>query len=183
MKRFLLPIGLCLLAAAPSSAVPLTWHVIGVWEDGGGLSGSFVYDADAGAFGLYSDVQLFTTAGGSYAGELYFDESPGFLSGSIASAFVTDAGIADLTGTSALGLTYSGFLTNAGGTIDLFAPDTIEAACNNPTCFSAGAPFRELTWGRVSTDPSAVPEPATGMLLGIGGLTLWFCRRGQRRPS
>lgn len=177
MRTYLLTLLLSVILVAPASAVPVQWFVDGVFEDGGSLTGTFVYDADIAVFGQYSGVNLMTTAAGMFPGEIYLDESPGFLSGPNVSAFVTDASLPDLTGTPALGLTVLVPLTNAGGTIDLFPHDTIEAVCNNPTCFSAVAPVRRLESGTVSTIPPAVPEPATWTLIGLGALALVARRR------
>ncbi len=149
---------LCLAASA--SAGPLTWSITGLFNDGGTVSGSFVFDADTNA---YSSIDVTTTDGTIRSGAHYTlynpccPDDPTFL------LFVTGVG-GDLTGTPVLSTILLSPMTNAGGTIgfDLAAQFHGEESCNAPGCGGPAPPQRDFVSGSVTA--STVPEPGTFVL-------------------
>lgn len=179
---------LCIIVLGPATAhaVPVTWYLSGVtFDDGGTATGSFVYDATA--MPAYSSIDITTTAGTVLPGASYLFLNPDLSTPFNLRVLVTAAPPADLTGTQALGLSFSAPLNLASGIVPLFG--ATEATCSTATCNTAGAPFRNLTAGVVTTtNPTA---PAQGIptmsnytllltmlgLLLVGGIALVKTKR------
>jgi hypothetical protein len=164
-----------LFLAASASAGPLTWVVNGQFDDGGTISGSFVYDADTGQ---YSSVDVITTPGSTRSGADYLlypccTYLADFL------VFVTTTG--DLTGTPVLTAYLLSSMTNAGGTINLATAGSgfewySEESCLDVFCTDGTGAQRYVVSGEVST--TTIPEPST-FLLALPLCALIALRRPQ----
>ena len=146
VRKILLAFALCLsqLAATSSMAVPILWTFSGAtFDDGGGASGSFVYDAPSNT---YSALDITTTAGSSFGGAAYHAVHPHF--GTPSSSHLTASPIAagDFTGVPAFLLAYTSALTDLGGTVALGGATILELQCTTANC-SAGNGLRELISG------------------------------------
>ena len=165
------------LLASAASAGPITWAVNGAFDDGGAISGSFIYNAD---LNLYSSIDVTTTAGSTLGGAHYTLSNPCCTPLSSFLLFVTTTG--DLTGTPVLSVYLDGPMTDAGGTINLaIAADKLpyfsEESCSNATCGSPAGDERYVVSGDVSSN--LVPEPTTWVLL-AGPLAAILYFRRQR---
>lgn len=181
---------LCFIALGPvtAHAVPVTWYLSGVtFDDGGTATGTFVYDATA--LPAYSSIDITTTAGTVLPGASYLFLEPDLSTPVNLRVLVTAAAPADLTGTQALGLVFSAPLNFASDIVSIVG--ATEATCLTATCNTAGAPFRGLTAGVVTTTnptPLAqeIPTMSTytilltmlGLLL-VGGFALVTTKRSN----
>jgi hypothetical protein len=100
------------ISAVPALASPVTWQVSNVvFDDGGTLAGTFIFDA---AIGAYSSIDISSTAGTTITSNRHysspFTPSPGNSSLMIA---VANASL-PLEGQDALVLTWGADLTDAG---------------------------------------------------------------------
>ncbi len=163
---------LCLVCSF-GHAVPLTWNVSGGFDDGGQLSGNFIFDADLGLGGL-SSVAITTTAGSVFGGSTYaVGDVFQFQNETIGLGFLlilrslTDG--TDLT----LNIKNPGVpvLSNAGGAFTAVPADWDEF---NPTT-GARRRLDATVGGTLSSVP--VPEPASALLLGLGLLGLNWARK------
>ncbi len=148
------------LLASAASAGPITWAVNGAFDDGGAISGSFIYNAD---LNLYSSIDVTTTAGSTLGGAHYTLSNPCCTPLSSFLLFVTTTG--DLTGTPVLSVYLDGPMTDAGGTINLaIAADKLpyfsEESCSNATCGSRQE-TRDM-WFRATCLPILCPNPLRG---------------------
>ncbi len=186
-----------------ATATPLTWYLDGVtFVDGGSASGSFVFDADAGApcgtlvhCGLFSNVNIVTTSGSGMSGAVYTvvcgtdlascgAGSPDFTQ----VVFLTSTS-PDQSGQPFLqfifsqdGISGGGGLTNLGGTVDISGQDVTGGVVNEMTCFDGNCaqpnfPFRFSITGSVEAE--AVPEPSSALLAG-GAAALFGLMRLRR---
>jgi hypothetical protein len=181
---------LCIMALGPvtAHAVSVTWYLSGVtFSDGGTATGSFVYDATA--MPEYSSINITTTAGSVLSGASYIFLKPGHSTPYNLRPLVTAPPPADLTGTHSIGLGFSTPLNFASGIVPLVG--ATEVTCSTATCNTAGAPFRNLTAGVVTTtNPTApaqgIPTMSTytllltilGLLL-VGGIALVTTKRSN----
>jgi hypothetical protein len=162
-------------------AGPVTWTVTGTFDDGGVMSGFFVFDADVmpPPFPDLSDWDISTT-GGDTAVFFPFDFTP---ANSLAGYDPTTQRLGMHSNATfqllpppnfaqflELSLVLTSPLTDAGGavSVDLTNPFTDE-------CFNC-VPFRTLTSASVS---SPVPEPSSIVLL--GGCVIILTVRARRR--
>lgn len=157
----------CAMFSMPfvADAALVKWELSGGFNDGGTLTGSFVFDADVE---MYSSVAITTTAGGLFAGTSY-DSSDVTQESKFLLNVVTNFGLPDLTGQNAFGFSFESALTNAGGTVPIdvdFGFFPAESSCNTPSCNSQ-AVIRVLSSGSVSSVVS-VPVPAAVWLFGAG---------------
>jgi hypothetical protein len=158
------------LPLAPAQAAPVTWLVSGFgFDDGGTLSGSFVFDA---AVGSYSDIHLTTTAGGNAAGATYGDPFPRSPGNGLVLLAVADDTL-PLPGQPLLVMLWDEELSDAGGTAHLsfgyegFVADDLSTPG-----------LRVLT--TIGEVHSAVPEPGSMTLVGLALTGLAWSRR---RPA
>lgn len=162
-------IGLMLvLGAGAINAAPVTWVFDSVTlNDGGTVTGSFVYDA---ALNEYSAIDVLTTAGSSLPGNHYsllLDPAPYIIAANVAFFHQSDA--ADKTGLPVLALFLNGYLTDAGGSVQIF--NLVETFCGDAACVNGSGPSRFQLSGSVT----AVPVPAAVWLFGSGlGLLGWM---------
>jgi hypothetical protein len=172
MRNFLLVTALLLSVSA--NAVPVIWTLDGVtFEDGYTAEGSFVYDADLGFNGTYSDISITTY---SASGTNFVDQ-------------LGDGGLRDPDRVAMsdnvdyfLGLVFASPLTSAAGSVEL-VPDlgdgmnSLDAGCSS--FIGCGAPdisnFRSITSGRVIGN--VVPIPAAAWLFGSALAGLAWVRR------
>jgi hypothetical protein len=147
-----------ILLTASASANQVTWDITGQFDDGGTISGSFVYDADLNQF---SSIDVTTSAGSVLSGALYTLPDPCCISAANFLLFVTATG--DLTGTPVFSDFLVSPMTDAGGTIDLATSGPLfsEESCANPICGGPAGPERSV----ISGDVSSVPEPNTFLLV------------------
>jgi hypothetical protein len=165
-----------ILLAATASANQVTWDITGQFDDGGTISGSFVYDADLNQF---SSVDVTTSAGSVLSGALYTLPDPCCAPAANFLLFVTTTG--DLTGTPVFSVGLASLMTDAGGTIDLATSGLgffSEESCFDSDCSGPMPPFRSV----VSGDVSSVPEPSTLLLvLPLGVLIAALRRQRDKR--
>jgi len=160
-----------ILMAASASADQVTWDITGQFDDGGTISGSFVYDADLNQF---SSIDVTTSAGSVLSGALYTLPDPCCGSVPYFLLFVTTTG--DLTGTPVFSDYLVSPMTDAGGTIDLAtsgAPIFAEESCANANCTGPAGLERAV----ISGDVSSVPEPSTFLLVLPLGVLMAALRR------
>jgi hypothetical protein len=152
-----------LLVAAEALATPVAWTVVGSFDDGGDLNGTFIYDADSDG---YSDISLKTSAGSRdspFFGAAYDSVDP-----STSSADALFAAAA----TTLLELIYGDSLSNQGGVVALASG--VETLTSGP---DQGA-VRSLTGGQAVGVP--VPEPSSLSLAALGLSALAAVRRLRR---
>jgi hypothetical protein len=163
--------------AVPALAVPVTWQVSNVvFDDGGTLAGTFIFDAATGA---YSSIDLSSTAGTTILSDRHYGSpytpSPGNSSLMIA---VADASL-PLEGQDALVLTWGADLTDAGITTTVL-PRTLgfsfEGYVNNG---SLPGLRNVISTGTVAA-VTAVPEPGT---LAVAALALTALAATRRRKQ
>lgn len=102
-----------------ANAVPIQWTVSDTtFDDGGTVSGSFVYDADTN---IYSNIRLKTTSGtvGTAAEFGTQCTTPHCLASLPELLFISSSSQANLTNVPLLDIEPSAPLTNTPGTVDL----------------------------------------------------------------
>jgi hypothetical protein len=157
-----LVLGVVLLGVNAAHAAPVLWTLSGItFDDGAVATGSFIFDADTL---VYSDIDITTTDGPVLSGASYVHEHTTFPTSPLR-LIVADALPLDI-GVHAMNLSFSAALTNAGGTVALgpFAKG-IEGLCTSAFCGGVD-PSRDIVAGEIHG--TAVPEPATMVLLGAG---------------
>jgi hypothetical protein len=174
MRKLL--IAASLLLSVSANAAPVTWTLDGVaFADGYMAEGSFVYDADLGFDGTYSDISITTF---SASGTQFVDQ---FGTGGIRTAVrVAFSNNVDYF----FGLVFENGLTNAGGTVEVVpdignAINSVDGGCS--AFLGCAAPdtdnFRSITGGRVIAN--VVPIPAAAWLFGSALAGLGWLRRKQ----
>ncbi|MSV28567.1 MAG: hypothetical protein EXQ52_07460 [Bryobacterales bacterium] len=131
-----------------------------MFNDGGAISGSFVYDADTNA---YSSIDVTTTDGSIRSGAHYTLHNPCCADDPTFLLFVTGVG-GSLAGTPVLSAFLFAPMTNAGGTIGLDPAGAYhsEESCDFADCGGPAPPQRDVVSGSVTA--STVPEPGTFVL-------------------
>jgi hypothetical protein len=179
LKFCLLPF----LFVVSASAVPINWVLSGVTlDDGGTVSGSFVYDVTTNSF---ATVNITTTNGSSRTGQVYHfvcgQDVPtcNGLTPSSGNALYLTSTAANQTGLPALALFFTPPLSNITGSR---SASGLEATCNNATCAAPVPPIRNVTAGTVtSATLQPTPIPTTWLLVMTGlilaGLYTWWTRR------
>lgn len=151
---------LLLLASAGSAfAIPVSWNLNAVFEDGATATGSFIFDADTA---LYSDQDILTTVG--ILPSFHYTPISSFVG--LDSPVMVD--FVDSSLTQYIRLWFSAPLTNAGGVIALDLGKSFE-------CSNCGT-VRFFTSGSV-TGHEAVPEPVSIALLAIGLVSVMASRK------
>ncbi len=176
----LILVALVVLVLAPSAqADPITWTLVGVTSLGSTITGSFTYNADTQT---YSDIDIVTT-GGSVIPNTTYAWLANFSLGVPGAIDMVDSAAANQTNADLLALIFATPLTDAGGTINLYA--TQQGRCADAGCTGAW-PYgpdnyivTEVTGTVVAS--TAVPEPGTLVLL-AGGL-LAACGTIRRKLS
>jgi len=167
MKRIIAAV-LC-IAWGNANAIPVLWSFEdAVFDDGGVITGSFVYDADTSQ---YSSVDIYTSSGSNFDGGYYAST---LVYGPTSATFYAD-GSPPVAGDIYLGLVYSS-LSNAGGNISL-STSSKEGYCTGLYYNCAlGLSERQLTGGYISG--SVVPVPAAFWLLSSAlGFLGWVRRK------
>lgn len=179
-KRNLMPALMLIVGALTvqnANAIPVMWAVEGVtFNDGGTIRGSFVFDAQTGA---YSNIKLVSTAtvlfsGASYGGPLFNYSSSIFQLRSMSDQMT-------LAGDTAVFLNWASVLTDAGGTTAVVPYIAQSANSFEGVIGFRGAPRvdRYVTDGGTV---SSVPEPATIVLIALGTAGILLRRRLTNRP-
>jgi hypothetical protein len=165
MNKLLGTLAASLLAVAPvANAVPIRWDLVDVvFDDGATASGFFHYDAE---LNRYSDYAISVTPGPVFDA-LAYDESSSFIGEVVVGETVT---FVDENRRRYITLVFSPPLDTAVGTVSLH-PSSFECDCGFPPDQIA----RNIIAGSVTI--SAVAEPSTLALLGLGLLCLGFTRR------
>lgn len=157
MKKFAFAALAAISLPSVAHSAPILWTLQDVtFDDGGIANGSFVYDADTGSVSQFS----ISVSGGTTADLTAFTydntNSFYFLGSSDRFSFLADSRLRYL------GLIFASTLTDSGGTIGILSGPPSSYECDN--CGTA----RLVASGSITTDPSAVPEPASWAML-IGG--------------
>ena len=166
-------------------AVPVTWAVNGTFADGGTISGSLTYDADTNIMSAWN----LAVAGGDTG------TFPSFVySDSINNSFLDFAGTDDKfifcstvdcnnnVQRRDLRLAFGAPLTDAGGMATLLAGPVLPSPEWGLECFNCG-PVRYIVSGSATTGgATAVPEPGTVALFGLGLVAFGLMRR-RRVPA
>jgi hypothetical protein len=162
--------------AMVAGAAPVTWVFSGVsLTDGGQITGSFTFNADAGTpcstgvtpCGVYSNVHITTTTGSAVTGHTYayvcgtdVPACSGVSPDSTEVLFLT-SNLANQTGMEALAVFFTGIgatppagLTDAGGSLNISNSSASvgagqEATCSNSSCGSPAPPIRSTSGGVV----------------------------------
>jgi len=167
---------LVLMVMAPAaSADSVTWALNDlIFTDGATATGSFGYDA---ATNTVSFIHVVTSAGALFTGTTYTAVDPGFGPFAFDLAFVATPGLPDYTGKSVLELefftstaeTTLESLTNSGGIV---LAELNELVCANAACSTVNADIRGTVPGGTVVGVVSTPEASTGLLLGMGLISL-----------
>ena len=150
-------------------ADPVKWYLQDVkMTDGGRIIGSYVFDADTG---VYSDIDVASTAGTAWGNTLYGDPNPGSSGNSGFISWLEDAQANSLVGQGTLAITLVGEMTNDGGILNVdrqgfngegdCALDNLGRECGN-IIFA-----RKVATGYVTTN-----KPGVELTAGFSGA--WF---------
>jgi hypothetical protein len=157
-----------------SHAAPLTWNLDGVtFDDGGNITGSFVFDADSNSV---IDWNM-SVSGGDDSVFPAFSYTPEtitsvgvFVSGTVQRLifFVDNSAQGGEPDSRLLSLTTDALLTNAGGSVTLLTQiSTPQGLFESVECYNCN-PFRLIVGGTLN----AVPVPNAIWLFGSGLLGL-----------
>ena len=166
-----------LLVPGPVQAVPVLWTLSGgTFEDGGTLSGFFIFDVDTS---IASDWSLAVTGGNTanFPPVTYTPSNSDFgLDGTIGGHQIYQL---DISNDRFLFLPFDPDLSNAGGQTGIF----VSPGNAGELRFAASISFsRDITAGTANGVPVSVPMPGSVVLLGTGLLGfIGFFRR--RRPA
>ena len=166
----------CVVALGSSNvtAAPLVWTLTGVtFDDGGTAAGSFQFDSTGPFSGIYSDLNITTTLGGSLAGATYTTLFGGCANRPTALCLVP-VSEPDLTGSPILEINFTPSLTDAGGSISLSGN---EGVCLNPSCGST-TPDRFIS-GTVTASTAPEPSSLSLTLIFLGALGLFAATRAR----
>jgi hypothetical protein len=173
----------CLFAAlmglssqSAATAGPVNWVVTdGAFSQGGTFSGSFTFDADAGAGGSLTNWSISVTGGGGFTAYTY---NPGDSSwtdgGDCCGGFEVFQFTSDDSGAAKryFFLPFDPALTDAGGT-----SDAIISPGNSSEVTGNFAEERDVSTGVATSVASGAPEPGTLSLLSLSillaGFALW----------
>jgi hypothetical protein len=171
--KFEVPAVILSVLSLSAQAMPVQWHLSNVtFDDGGTANGSFIYDADVGAFGTYSNILITTTAGTNFSGGTYGDLYDG--TSTLIRTIETLEG--DLNGVGFLSMLFDSPLTNSGGTVAFFDPPGAEGPCDDFEC-SASQEFRFINGGTVNGAAVIPILPALWLYGSALGLLGWMRRR------
>jgi hypothetical protein len=160
-----------------ASAGPIQWNFSGVtFIDGATLTGSFTYDADANVFSNV-DVTISGSTTPVFNVTMLFDDpinaAPTFFLASSALPATVDV-------TPSIFVTLPTAMTDAGGTIPIRdAPLSYAGICATTTCGTYTLSSEYITAGSITTI-SAVPEPGSWAMLGVGLMGLAAPKLRQR---
>lgn len=145
--------------ATTAGAAPIQWTVSETTlDDGGTVSGSFVYDADSN---VYSNIRLRTTAGtvGAAADFRTQCTTAYCLAALPQLLFIASSNQADLTNVALLDIEPSAPLTNTAGTVDL--EFGMSFLCSNAACSGIGSGLRVAFSGKLIGTPYIAPTAPT----------------------
>jgi hypothetical protein len=189
-----------LALASTASAEPVLWDLSGVTLfDGGSVTGSFDFDADAGTpcstaaltCGLYSNIEITTTAASPFGANTFMYAcgqdvaSCTAVSPNSTEVLLLTSNASDQDGLPGLALFFTGVsvnppggLSDSGGTFDIsdssFEVGAVEEGfCNNPACSAPVSP----TGSVAGTVVAATPEPSSLALTLLPILSAAFWRR------
>ena len=171
-------------------AVPLLWSADIGFSDGGTVTGNFVYDADSGVHGTFSQIDILTGGGSSGIGANSYHDV--ILQSYFFVDLVNDSSLQDLTGQTVLflgwnvgGITQYGSLglSDSGGLVQ--AIGAREEVCANANCTAVwGGPARlQNGFDGVLSAVTETPEPATFVPVGIAFAPLAYGARLWGRSS
>ena len=183
-KRLLLAPALLFIMGqvATLNAGPLLWTMSGAtFNDGGTLTGSFVYDADGP--GIFSQGDSFTqasftTTSGSVSAGQHYAAPLGLFAGNNLYFYDYFSGNQD----ESIGIFLANKPTNAGGTIAVtYAYERRDDNTNG----QLNLYFVQTSngGGTITSSVAGTPEPSTWLLLASGVLVSTFVRRQVARPG
>ena len=188
--RLLALLGCLTLGASASRAVPLLWSADIAFSDGGTVNGSFVYDADAGPYGTFSQINILTQGGSSGVGPNSYHGV--ILQSTFFVDLVNNSSSQDLTGQPVLflgwnvgGITQYGSLglSDSGGLVQAIgAREEVFANANCTWVFGGPARLQNGFEG-VFSAVTETPEPMTFVYVAIATALLAYRRRLSSRTS
>ncbi len=181
-RQSILAAAVCLASTAfTADAAPLKWTLTDATSLGSSITGSFVYDADTST---YSHINITTSAGSVISAGSWNTLSNAAMYPPSFFVQLVDTTASDQSGANVLGLMFYHSLTNAGGTVNLYA--TYQGSCLTAACGTLGAypgdPTSGFNWNITGyLVASAIPEPASLSVLAAGAGAIFLTRKRRTR--